>query len=100
MITQLLAAAGAAAAAFLQAPAPGAVETVPLDLSGPRPIAMLTIGAGEAVRVIFDTGASGNVLDADFARAAGLPDDGPAGVGTPAGGAPMLGFRTRPVLSL
>jgi hypothetical protein len=47
------------------------------------------------VRVIFDTGASGNVLDADFARAAGLPDDGPAQVGTPAGGTPMIGFRTR-----
>jgi hypothetical protein len=91
MIALLLA---AAAATLLQAPVPGAVETVPLDLSGPRPIAMLTIGDGEAVRVIFDTGASGNVLDADFARAANLPDDGPAQVGTPAGGTPMIGFRT------
>lgn len=86
-------AALAAAVALLQAPS--AIETVPLDLSGPRPIAMLRVGAGEAVRVIFDTGASGNVLDADFARAAGLPDDGPAQVGTPAGGPPMIGFRTR-----
>jgi hypothetical protein len=90
-----LAAAASAAAAFLQAPAPSAVETVPLDLTGPRPIAMLKVGSGEPVRVIFDTGASGNVLDADFARAAGLPDDGPAHVGTPAGGPPMVGFRTR-----
>ena len=56
---------------------------------------MLQVGSGEPVRVIFDTGASGNVLDADFARAAGLPDDGPARVGTPAGGPPMIGFRTR-----
>ncbi len=95
MIASWLVAAASAAAAFLQAPAPGPVETVPLDLSGPRPIAMLQVGSGEPVRVIFDTGASGNVLDADFARAAGLPDDGPAHVGTPAGGPPMVGFRTR-----
>jgi hypothetical protein len=95
MIAPWLVAAGAATAAFLQAPQPGPVETVPLDLSGPRPIAMLTIGTGEAVRVIFDTGASGNVLDADFARGAGLPEDGPAQVGTPAGGTPIIGFRTR-----
>ncbi len=95
MIASWLAAAASTAAAFLQAPAPAAVETVPLDLSGPRPIAMLQVGSSEAVRVIFDTGASGNVLDVDFARAAGLPDDGPAQVGTPAGGPPMIGFRTR-----
>ena len=94
MIAPWLAAAASAAAALLQPPAPSAVETVPLDLTGPRPIAMLRVGTGEPVRVIFDTGASGNVLDADFARAAGLPDDGPAQVGPPAGGPPMLGFRT------
>jgi hypothetical protein len=94
MIHQLLAAAASAAAAIVQAPAPAAVETIPLDLTGPRPIAMLTVGGGDPVRVIFDTGASGNVLDADFARGAGLPDDGPAQVGTPAGGPPMIGFRT------
>jgi aspartyl protease len=90
MIVRALA---AFAAAFLQPAA--ATETVPLDLGGPRPIAMLTIGAGEAVPVIFDTGASGNVLDIDYARAAGLPDEGPAQVGTPAGGPPLIGFRTR-----
>jgi hypothetical protein len=94
VIGKLLAAAFAAAAALAQ-PAPPAVETVPLDLTGPRPIAMLSVGAGEPARVIFDTGASGNVLDADFARSAGLPDEGPAHVGTPAGGPPMVGFRTR-----
>ena len=95
MIAPLLAAAASAAAVLLQAPAPGAVERVPLDLSGPRPVATLTVGTSAPVRVIFDTGASGNVLDAEFARAAGLPDDGPAHVGTPAGGPPMIGFRTR-----
>lgn len=91
MIVKALAAL--AAAAFLQPTA--ATETVPLDLSRPRPIAMLTIGAGETVPVIFDTGASGNVLDLDYARSAGLPDEGPAQVGTPAGGPPLTGFRTR-----
>ena len=53
MIPQLLAGAAAATALILQAPAP--VETIPLDLTGPRPIAMLTLGGGEPVRVIFDT---------------------------------------------
>ncbi|HTU11894.1 MAG TPA: retropepsin-like aspartic protease [Allosphingosinicella sp.] len=95
MTASVLAAALSAAASLLQAPAPAAVETVPLDLTGPRPIATLTIGTGAPVRVIFDTGASGNVLDAEFARAAGLPDEGPARVGTPAGGPPMIGFRTQ-----
>ena len=85
-----LAAVAVAGTAFAQQ-----AETVPLDLSGPRPIAMLQVGDAEAVPVIFDTGASGNVLDADFARAMGLPDDGAAQVGTPAGGPPMIGFRTR-----
>ena len=50
---------------------------------------------GEPVRVIFDTGASGNVLDADFATPRQLPNHGPAQVGSPAGGPPMIGFRTR-----
>ncbi len=68
-------------------------EIVPLDLSGPRPIAMLTVGARAPVRVIFDTGASGNVLDIDYAREIGLPNEGEAAVRTPAG-PPMQGFRT------
>ncbi len=84
--------AGPAALVAAQAPAERAV--VPLDLSGPRPIAMLSVGSGPPVRVIFDTGASGNVIDPDFARSAGLPDEGPAQVHTPAGGPPMQGFRT------
>lgn len=81
-----------ASAALAQAPA--ARPVVPLDLSGPRPIAMLAVGSGPPVRVIFDTGASGNIIDIDYARAIGLPDEGPAAVHTPAGGAAMPGFRT------
>lgn len=72
---------------------PAATEVVQLDLSGPRPIATLTVGTRAPVRVIFDTGASGNVLDIDYAREIGLPEEGEAAVRTPAG-PPMQGFRT------
>ena len=91
--------AGSAAAAGAQAPPPStpavSVETIPLDLSGPRPLASLTIGTAAPVRVIFDTGASGNVLDAEFATSLQLPNLGPARVGSPAGGTPVEGFQTR-----
>jgi predicted aspartyl protease len=79
------------AAATAQA---AATAVVPLDLSGPRPIAMLSVGEAPPVRVIFDTGASGNVIDIDYARSIGLPDEGRAAVHTPAGGPPIEGFRT------
>jgi hypothetical protein len=78
----------------VSAPAAAGIETIRLDLSGPRPVAMLAIGDGAAVPVIFDTGASGNVLDVEYARASGLENLGEALVRTPAG-APMQGFRTR-----
>ena len=97
MIRRLAAAAAiacATAAAAAAAQAPAAPEVIALDLSGPRPIAMLSIGGGAPVPVIFDTGASGNVIDAEYARGAGLPEEGPALVGTPAGGEPLRGFRT------
>ena len=90
----LLAAAVLAFAATAGAQTPSGVETVPLDLTGQRPIAMLSIGGGAPVPVIFDTGASGNVIDLEFARSANLPDEGGAMVGTPAGGEPLRGFRT------
>jgi hypothetical protein len=76
-------------------PPAAAVETIPLDLAGPRPLATLTIGEAAPVRVIFDTGASGNVLDAEFATSLHLPNLGPARVGSPAGGTPIEGFQTR-----
>lgn len=86
--------AALAAPAQTHSSAATAVETIPLDMSGPRPIAQLEIGSGAPVPVIFDTGASGNVMDMDYARSIGLPDDGPAAVHTPTG-TPMQGFRTR-----
>jgi predicted aspartyl protease len=55
----------------------------------------LTIGDAEPVPVVFDTGASGNVLDAGLATSLGLPNLGPVSVGSPAGGAPVEGFQTR-----
>jgi hypothetical protein len=71
------------------------VETIPLDLQGPRPIAMLTIGNSPAVPVVFDTGASGPVLDVGYARSLNLPNLGTALVGSPAGGTPVEGFQTK-----
>ncbi len=96
MIVRLAGLTGAAvAAAFAAATAhAAATAVVPLDLSGPRPIAMLSVGEAPPVRVIFDTGASGNVIDIDYARSIGLPDEGRAAVHTPAGGPPIEGFRT------
>lgn len=98
MLPRLAGIAGSAVVAALAvaatAQAPSARAVVPLDLSGPRPIAMLSVGSAPPVRVIFDTGASGNVIDIDYARQIGLPDEGRAAVHTPAGGPPMEGFRT------
>lgn len=94
MIARFAAAALSCIAVAAAAQAPAAPDRVGLDVSGPRPIAMLSIAGGEPVPVIFDTGASGNVIDAEFARSMNLPEEGPARVGTPAGGAPIEGFRT------
>jgi predicted aspartyl protease len=73
---------------------PPAVEVIPLDLSGPRPLAMLSIGSEAAVPVIFDTGASSNVLDAEYAQSVHLPNQGSAVSTSPAGGGAQEGFRT------
>lgn len=75
--------------------APTPAQTIVLDLQGPRPTAMLTIGSAPAVPVVFDTGASGTVLDSALAVSVGLPNLGPALVGSPAGGKPVEGFRTK-----
>ena len=90
-----IAAGGFLAAALAQAPAAAAEEVITLDLSGPRPIAMLAIGDEPPVPVVFDTGASGNVIDVELARSLHLPELGPALVSSPAGGTPVEGFLTR-----
>ena len=48
--------AAAAAPAQTHSSAPTAVETIPLDMSGPRPIAQLAIGSGAPVRGHFRYG--------------------------------------------
>lgn len=67
---------------------------IPLDVTGPRPTAQLTVGTHAPVTVIFDTGAGGTVLLPEFAAKLSLPNNGPVGVGSPAGGAPRQGYLT------
>jgi hypothetical protein len=67
--------------------------TIPLDMSGPRPVAMLTLDGGEPVRAIFDTGAAASVLQRDFAEASHLPHQG-EGLAAGPGGQPVQGFQT------
>lgn len=67
---------------------------VPLDVTGPRPTAQLTVGTHAPVTVIFDTGAGGTVLLPEFAAKLSLPNNGPVRVGSPAGGAPREGYLT------
>ena len=91
----LLAALIAGSPARAQVGESTSVGVVALDLSGPRPRATLKVGSAEPVQVIFDTGASGNVLDVELARSLGLPNRGPAMVGSPAGGPNMEGYQTQ-----
>ena len=82
----------AAPACAQSAPAP-AVETIALDLSGPRPTAQLRIGGVAPVTAIFDTGAAASVLRIAFANRLGLRNEGAAQASGP-GGVPIPGFRT------
>lgn len=76
------------------APAPPpALESIRLDLSGPRPTAQLRIGETPPVTAIFDTGAAASVLKLDYAQTLNLPNQGAASAAGPAG-APVQGFRT------
>ena len=68
-------------------------QTIPLDLSGPRPTAALMLGDAGPVTAIFDTGAAASVIRLSFAKAAGLPDQGHASAAGP-GGQEIPGFRT------
>jgi hypothetical protein len=67
---------------------------IPLDVTGPRPTAQLAVSTHPPVTVIFDTGAGGTVLLPAFAAKLSLPNNGPVGVGSPAGGAPRQGYLT------
>lgn len=52
--------------------APKPSEIVPLYVSTVRPLAMLTIGDSAPMPVVFDTGTTENILDAELARRLGL----------------------------
>ncbi|MEX0643753.1 MAG: retropepsin-like aspartic protease [Parvularculaceae bacterium] len=67
---------------------------IPLDLSAPRPMVEIAITGGAPAKAIFDTGASGSVVDRQFAEAAGLANEGPVRIGSPAGGDPIEDYLT------
>ncbi len=83
----------AAASACAQAQPVAGIETIPLDLSGPRLTAQLRIGDFEPVTAIFDTGAAGSVLKLGYATRIGAPNQGQAAAVAP-GGTPIPGYRT------
>lgn len=64
------------------------------DMSGTRPALWVSVGDRPAELWIFDTGAAGNVVEIERARAWSLANNGPAQIGSPIGGTPMQGFRT------
>ena len=82
-----------AVAACGRAPLPA--HTIPLNLSGKRPTAVLRIEGHGALDVIFDTGAGANLFNRPTAEALGLQDLGSINVGSPGSSAPITGFRTR-----
>ena len=55
---------------------------IPLEF-GPRPTAMVTIGANPPVKMVFDTGAMGMAIDAALAKSYGLAELGAVLVGSP-----------------
>lgn len=92
-VVSAMSSALAANSACAQAQTARAVETIPLDLSGPRLTAQLRIAASEPVTAIFDTGAAGSVLKLSYATRIGAPNQGPAAAVAP-GGTPINGYRT------
>jgi hypothetical protein len=65
-----------------------------LNLEHGSPLVMIAIGGGEESYAIFDTGSQGAVVHIDYARAHGLPNEGPDYVVSPLGGDRIEGFRT------
>ena len=56
---------------------------IPLNTSGPRPTAQLTIGADAPVTVIFDSGAGGAVLSTEVGRRNNLSNEGHVQIKSP-----------------
>lgn len=76
------------------AAANAADKLIPLDVTGPRPTAELTIQNNPPVRVIFDSGAGGSVINTDYAKKIGLPNEGEVAVGSPGGQRWLPAYRT------
>jgi hypothetical protein len=64
-------------------------QIIPLDLSGPHPTAMLSIGKNAPIKVIFDTGAGGSLIAKKLADQLGLPSQGDVNVASPGATAPV-----------
>ncbi len=86
----LAAAAAFAAPAFAQAPL-----TIPLDLTRRQPRVRLSIGGVDRGEAIFDTGAFGSTFDRALAETLSLPNNGPVGITSGAGGEPIEAYMTR-----
>jgi hypothetical protein len=84
----------ALAAACGDGAAQTAVETIALDMAGPRPTAQLRIGDSAPATAIFDSGAAASVVTLAYAQRLGLPNLGTAAAHGP-NGTPVQGFRTR-----
>jgi predicted aspartyl protease len=69
-------------------------QIIPLDVSGIRPTAMLTIGTHAPVKVIFDSGAGTTVINRALASELGLPNDGETSVGSPGATRPVMAMIT------
>ncbi len=69
-------------------------QTIPLDLSGPRPSVSVSINGGAPELWVFDTGAGSSVMNIDRATALNLPHEADVRLGSPIGGTPQLGFMT------
>lgn len=50
---------------------------IALDLSGPRPQVMMTLGDSTPVKALFDTGATTSIVNVERVGAMGLPNSGP-----------------------
>ena len=83
-----LSAAAASAALALE-------QVIPLDTSGPRLKALLTVEGHAPVPVIFDTGAMASIINPKLATELGMPNLGNTQVHSPGSSSPVEGFLTR-----
>lgn len=68
---------------------------IPLDTSGPRPTAKLTIDTAAPVSVIFDSGAGGSVVNNEVGARHRLPDEGSVHISSPGAAKPVPAYLSR-----